>query len=166
MNKPKFRKGDFVRVTKDCIEDKVPMTAGRPVNRPDLPYETYFEENVVYEVKEVAKYGNIRSSEDHWRVIVKGGTQFVHEDCFVEISDLEKSAMHFINNFGDYSLKVIELMENGQHPHYCPTELFDKVKEILKTKEVKIPQSREKENNYKIIVLDDIEYYLVPKQKV
>ena len=111
MKASKFKKGDFVKATKECIKDKVAMTYGRPVDRPDLPLCTYFEKDVFYFVKDVGSYGN-NSDGSHWRVLVEGGTQFVHEDCFVK-------------------------------------------KEIIK-----------KNYKYKTIILDNVEYYLVPIKKI
>lgn len=74
---PKFRKGDTVIVSDECIKDRRSFTAGRPENRPDLPIDTYFEKGKIYEVKDIGVYGK------HYHVLVEGSTQFTHENYFM-----------------------------------------------------------------------------------
>jgi len=71
-------------------------------------------------------------------------------------AELEKQVNHFINVFGDYALSVIEKVKKGNLYHYSQDELFERVKEKLKGKEVK---------EFNTIKIGEEEFYLVPKLK-
>ena len=79
LNEPIFKKEEFVRATNECIKTKVAKTAGRPMDRPDLPIYTFFEENIVYSIKSIGSYS------DGWHVLVNGSTQYVHEKYFQNV---------------------------------------------------------------------------------
>jgi hypothetical protein len=98
--KKKFEKGDIVKVTFDAIKDNVCMTAGRPINRPDLPLETYFDVTKIYTIKQVGSFGSIKP---HERILVEGSTQYVHEDYFILVSKAsdKNSKPQYVKSIGD-----------------------------------------------------------------
>src|SRR6185369_9781207 len=82
MRNPKFKNGDIVIVTDECIRERKAFTAGRPMDRPDLPYETYFEKDKPYKVIDIGLYGGVEASTNHFSVLVEGSSQFTDEKYF------------------------------------------------------------------------------------
>ncbi len=86
-----FKKGDIVIPTNECISQKVAKTAGRPMDRPDLPIYTYFEKSCSYVVKDIGKYT------DGWHILVEGSTQFVLEEFFRKKIDCHNKKLSDMN---------------------------------------------------------------------